>query len=89
MKTPRITRCCDGRFHRVIYGVGPYIADYPEQVLLACIVQGWCPKYVFFSWLLALITYATHPPFNSGALPHNTTSRECSKALVHTFTLRL
>ncbi|KZT22793.1 hypothetical protein NEOLEDRAFT_1070935, partial [Neolentinus lepideus HHB14362 ss-1] len=21
-----------------------YIADYPEQALLACIVQGWCPK---------------------------------------------
>ena len=42
MKTPRITRCCDGRFRRVIYGVGPYIADYPEQALLACIVQGWC-----------------------------------------------
>ncbi|KAI0245225.1 hypothetical protein BJV78DRAFT_1277481 [Lactifluus subvellereus] len=23
--------------------LGPYIADYPEQVLLTCIVQGWCP----------------------------------------------
>jgi hypothetical protein len=30
----------------VIYGLGPYIADYPEQALLACIVQNWCPKYV-------------------------------------------
>ena len=49
MKMPRITRCCDGHFRRVIYGVGPYIADYPEQALLVCIVQGWCPKYVFFS----------------------------------------
>ena len=28
------------------YGLGPYIADYPEQALLACIVQGWCAKYV-------------------------------------------
>ncbi|KAI1786556.1 hypothetical protein LXA43DRAFT_975709 [Ganoderma leucocontextum] len=26
----------------VIYGLGPYIADYPEQALLASIVQGWC-----------------------------------------------
>ncbi|KAH9976656.1 hypothetical protein BGW80DRAFT_1250159 [Lactifluus volemus] len=24
--------------------LGPYIADYPEQVWLAAIVQGWCPK---------------------------------------------
>ncbi|KAG6825100.1 hypothetical protein H0H92_004703 [Tricholoma furcatifolium] len=23
---------------------GPYIADYPEQALLACIVQGWCAR---------------------------------------------
>ncbi|EAU88020.1 hypothetical protein CC1G_12172 [Coprinopsis cinerea okayama7 len=43
MTTPRITRCGDGYFRRVIYGLGPYIADYPEQALLACIVQGWCP----------------------------------------------
>jgi hypothetical protein len=29
-----------------VYGLGLYIADYPEQALLACIVQNWCPKYV-------------------------------------------
>ncbi|GBE88358.1 hypothetical protein SCP_1301730 [Sparassis crispa] len=44
MTTPEVTRCADGHFRRVIYGLGPYIADYPEQALLACIVQGWCPK---------------------------------------------
>ncbi|OBZ65942.1 hypothetical protein A0H81_14159 [Grifola frondosa] len=44
MSTPKITRCADGHFRRVIYGLGPYIADYPEQALLACVVQGWCPK---------------------------------------------
>ncbi|KZT06391.1 uncharacterized protein LAESUDRAFT_737090 [Laetiporus sulphureus 93-53] len=44
MTTPRVVRCADGHFRRVIYGLGPYIADYPEQALLACIVQGWCPK---------------------------------------------
>jgi hypothetical protein len=38
--------CADGQYRRVIYGLGPYIADYPEQALLACIVQNWCPKYV-------------------------------------------
>ena len=44
MEKPEITLCADGHFRRAIYGLGPYIADYPEQVLLACIVQGWCPK---------------------------------------------
>lgn len=43
MSTPHITRCPDGHFRRVIYGLGPYIADYPEQVLASCIVSGWCP----------------------------------------------
>ena len=46
MLIPRVTRCSDGHFRHVIYGLGPYIADYPEQALLACIVQGWCPRYV-------------------------------------------
>ena len=44
MTRPEITRCPDGHFRQAIYGIGPYIADYPEQALLACIVQGWCPK---------------------------------------------
>ncbi|KAG0693860.1 hypothetical protein DFH29DRAFT_815943 [Suillus ampliporus] len=34
----------DRHFRRVIYGLGPYIADYEEQVLLTCIVRGWCPR---------------------------------------------
>ncbi|KAJ7429538.1 hypothetical protein B0H11DRAFT_2405483 [Mycena galericulata] len=44
METPDIVTCSDGHFRRVIYGIGPYIADYPEQVWLAAIVQNWCPK---------------------------------------------
>lgn len=36
----------DGHFRRVIFKLGPYIADYPEQVLLACVLQGWCARYV-------------------------------------------
>ncbi|KAF5373982.1 hypothetical protein D9615_009931 [Tricholomella constricta] len=44
MEEPRLTYCGDGYYRRVIYGLGPYIADYPEQALLACVVQGWCPK---------------------------------------------
>ena len=44
MVTPDIVRYGDGYYRRTIYGLGPYIADYLEQVLLACIVQGWCPR---------------------------------------------
>ena len=42
MTTPEVVRCGDGHFRRVVYSLGPYIADYPEQALLGCIVQGWC-----------------------------------------------
>ena len=41
-----LVRCTDNYFRQVIYGIGPYIADYPEQVLVAGIVNGWCPMYV-------------------------------------------
>ncbi|KAF8811354.1 hypothetical protein BYT27DRAFT_7253052 [Phlegmacium glaucopus] len=44
MEKPEIVRYGDGYYRRMIYGLGPYIADYPEQVLLACIVQNWCPR---------------------------------------------
>lgn len=43
MEKPEIVRCGDGHFRKVVYSLGPYIADYPEQALLACIVQNWCP----------------------------------------------
>ncbi|KAF8871508.1 hypothetical protein BD779DRAFT_1453918 [Infundibulicybe gibba] len=44
MTTPVIRRCPDGHYRRVIYDLAAYIADYPEQVLVAGIVQNWCPK---------------------------------------------
>ncbi|KAF8328733.1 hypothetical protein F5887DRAFT_897430 [Amanita rubescens] len=44
MSEPEIIRYGDGHYRRTIFGLGPYITDYPEQALLACIVQGWCPK---------------------------------------------
>ncbi|KIJ58132.1 hypothetical protein HYDPIDRAFT_171393 [Hydnomerulius pinastri MD-312] len=44
MTTPVVRRCPDGHYRRVIYDLGPFIADYPEQVLLAGIVQNWCAK---------------------------------------------
>ncbi|CAK5272542.1 unnamed protein product [Mycena citricolor] len=42
MTVPEVAFFGDGHYRRVVYGLGPYIADYPEQVLLACVVQGWC-----------------------------------------------
>ncbi|KAJ7648793.1 hypothetical protein DFH06DRAFT_1423544, partial [Mycena polygramma] len=44
MTTPVVRRCPDGHFRRVIYDFAPFIADYPEQVMLAGIVQNWCAK---------------------------------------------
>ena len=44
MTKPVVRRCPDGHFRRVIYNLFAFIADYPEQVMLTGIVQGWCPK---------------------------------------------
>ncbi|KAG2005024.1 hypothetical protein CC2G_003523 [Coprinopsis cinerea AmutBmut pab1-1] len=44
MLTPEVVLCPDNHYRRAIYSIGPIIADYPEQVWLACIIQGWCPK---------------------------------------------
>jgi hypothetical protein len=52
MTTPEITKCPDGHFRRVVYGLGPYIADYPEQVILSSVVTGWCARSVFISSFL-------------------------------------
>ncbi|KAK0237593.1 hypothetical protein EDD85DRAFT_921282 [Armillaria nabsnona] len=44
METPEVIRYGDGHYRRTIFGLGPYIADYPKQALLACIVQEWCAR---------------------------------------------
>ena len=44
-----LVRCSDHHFRRVIYGLGPYIADYPEQSLAAGTVYGWCVTFVHLS----------------------------------------
>jgi hypothetical protein len=46
MMTHTPVKCPDGQFHHAIFGLGPYIADYPEQVWLGGIVYNWCAKYV-------------------------------------------
>lgn len=45
MTEPESALCGDGKYCHVIYRLGPYIANYPEQVLIACIVQNWCARY--------------------------------------------
>ncbi|KAK0196374.1 hypothetical protein F5146DRAFT_1099011 [Armillaria mellea] len=52
MSVPIVRMCLDGFYRRVIYDLGPYIANYPEQVLLAGIIQGWCARCTAPSILL-------------------------------------
>ncbi|KAI5995418.1 hypothetical protein EDD15DRAFT_2195444 [Pisolithus albus] len=42
MTVPQVMKCPDGHFRCAIFGIGPYIADYLEQVLISGIVQNWC-----------------------------------------------
>ncbi|KAG2109797.1 hypothetical protein BD769DRAFT_1630402 [Suillus cothurnatus] len=44
MTKPEVACFGDSHYRHVIYGLGPYIADYEEQVLLMCIVKNWCTK---------------------------------------------
>ena len=61
MTIPEVVKCPDGYFHRAVYGLGSYIADYLEQVWLSGLVQGWCPKYVAFIlvWIFSLRNNST------------------------------
>ena len=45
MTTLVVMLCPDGHYRRVIFELGPFIAYYPEQVILAGILQGWWPTY--------------------------------------------
>jgi hypothetical protein len=58
MSTPVVHCFPDGQFRRAIYGLGPYIADYPEQCLIASVVQMWCPMYsiIILLWHLFFLT---------------------------------
>ncbi|KIM67665.1 hypothetical protein SCLCIDRAFT_20711 [Scleroderma citrinum Foug A] len=48
MLKPEVTAFGDGHYWHVIYGFGPYIVDYEEQALLACIVCNRCPRCLAF-----------------------------------------
>ena len=71
MSKPHITRCGDGHLRCVIYGLGPYIADYPEQVLLAWVVSGWCPKWVSIKFCLPFQCSVVWSWFRCTARPTN------------------
>ena len=55
MEEPEAVPCGDGHFRKVIFAMGPYIADYPEQALVTCIVQSWCPMCVIVEFTTAVI----------------------------------
>jgi hypothetical protein len=44
MEQPELVQCPDRNYRLAIWAFGSYIADYLEQILLACIVQGWCAR---------------------------------------------
>ena len=59
MTTPEVIKCPDGHYRRAIYSLGPYIGDYPEQVLLSNVVQFWCPKLFHFLIVCNIIVNRT------------------------------
>lgn len=69
MERPVVRRCPDGHYRRVIFDLAAYIADYPEQVLLAGVVQNWCAKYV----LIQSLSYSLIIIFTVGVLLFPTT----------------
>ena len=51
-----LMRCSDNHFRRAIYGLGPHIADYPEQSIAAGTVYGWCVTSVYSQPFMVLQT---------------------------------
>jgi hypothetical protein len=67
MTNPDIVQCPDQHFRRVLYGLGPHISDYPEQVAVSWILTNWCATYVcFFLYPLPKLT----EPRRCHAPPH-------------------
>ncbi|KAG1901623.1 uncharacterized protein F5891DRAFT_1128048 [Suillus fuscotomentosus] len=46
MSKYEVVCCGDSHFRRMIYSLGPYIADYEEQLVLSCVVKHWCLKCI-------------------------------------------
>lgn len=69
MTRPEVLQCPDRHYRRVIYGLGPYIADYPEQVWLAGVVSGWCGRYVdHISGYYRILNHSTGAPLTQTSL---------------------
>ena len=47
MTTPEVARCPNGHYWRVIYGLSPYIANYPEQQSTSSFFQIISPSHLF------------------------------------------
>ncbi|KAF5331240.1 hypothetical protein D9611_013145 [Ephemerocybe angulata] len=52
MSSPVVLRCPDGHYRRVDFELAAFIADYPEQVLLAGTVQNWCTCHSYTANLM-------------------------------------
>jgi len=46
MTVPEVIMCANSHYRKVMYGLGPYITDYEEQIVLVGIMQNWCGQYV-------------------------------------------
>ena len=76
MTKPEVLRCPDHHFRRILWGLGPYIADYQEQLIVSCIVQYWCARYVIHTRrIVHLLFNFVH---RCRALPNNLDGPESS-----------
>jgi hypothetical protein len=96
MEKPEVVECCDTHYRRAIWGLGPYIGDYPEQILLACVVQGWCARSVSLCRYLYCITNfmynvvtcrcrAFHENLDDKDLYQRRRTKELTEALINTY----
>jgi hypothetical protein len=59
MLKPEVTCFGNGHYRRILYGLGPYIADYEEHVLLTSIVRNWCPRFASLALRAVLLMFNT------------------------------
>ncbi|KAF8269032.1 hypothetical protein EI94DRAFT_1771396 [Lactarius quietus] len=61
MTSPTVVKCSDGLFCHAIFGLGPYISDYPEQVWVMGIILGWCAHYILNFFCYQNLNSMGHP----------------------------
>jgi hypothetical protein len=86
-------KCPDGHFCHVMFSLGPYIADYPEQVWLTGIVSNWCPKWVLDIICPVLLTLfyvrCDALPTNLDGAESHRRSHEKTDILINTYNPRV